>query len=183
VYAGFAEGDERVSACVGVNDRLDADFRLVEFERTRRRNGVASRGADEIADQADVRIEKLCVARGASERLCLRGLRGGRSGRAWQHTRLGMGGGEQNLRAGSWLRGFRVAKLPQLAAQERYFSGERADLFFERFHARIFRFCGRSVAFDRHRRRVLRMSNRGEKQQSGKNSKSFHDITPGVLWA
>src|SRR6266403_1079638 len=76
VYAGFAEGDEGVGARVGVDDGLHTHFGLVEFERARWRNGVASGRADEVADQADVRIEKLGVGGGAAIGLRLRDLCG-----------------------------------------------------------------------------------------------------------
>src|SRR6267378_1448616 len=82
IYAGFAEGDESVGARVGIDDGLQADFGFVHFERGRRRNGVASDGADEVANQADVRIEKFGVGRGASKNLSLRGLRFSRIGRS-----------------------------------------------------------------------------------------------------
>src|SRR5207245_5179254 len=75
VYAFFAEGDEGIGACVGVDDGLQADFGLVEFKRARRRNGVAPGRADEVADQADVRIEELGVGGGAAISLRLRYLR------------------------------------------------------------------------------------------------------------
>src|SRR5204862_1791720 len=76
VHAFFAEGDESVGARVGINDGLDADFGLVEFERARRRNGVASCGANEVADQAYVRIEELGVGGRAAISLRLRDLGG-----------------------------------------------------------------------------------------------------------
>src|SRR5947208_1496464 len=75
VYAFFAEGDEGIGSCVGVDDGLQVDFGLVDFKRARRRNGVAPGRADEVADQADVRIEELGVGGGAAISLRLRYLR------------------------------------------------------------------------------------------------------------
>src|SRR5436309_451841 len=76
IYAGFAKGDEGIGARVGIDDRLHADFGLVEFERARWRNRVPPGSADEIADKADVRIEELSVGSGAAISLRLRHLRG-----------------------------------------------------------------------------------------------------------
>ena len=75
VYAGFAKGNESVGARVGIDDGLQADFGFVQFERGRGRNVVASRGADEVTNQADVRVEEFGVGRGASKNLSLSGLR------------------------------------------------------------------------------------------------------------
>src|SRR5882672_1522124 len=61
IYAGFAKGNEGVGARVGVNDGLQADLGFVQFERTRGRNGVASCSANEVTNQADVRIKKFGV--------------------------------------------------------------------------------------------------------------------------
>ena len=61
VYAGFAKGNESVGARVGIDDGLQADFGFVQFERGRGRNVVASRGADEVTNQADVRVEEFGV--------------------------------------------------------------------------------------------------------------------------
>src|SRR6266403_170446 len=63
VYAGFAKGNESVGARVGIDDGLQADFGFVQFERARGRNGVASCGADEVTNQADIGIEELGVGR------------------------------------------------------------------------------------------------------------------------
>ena len=111
VYAFFAEGDEGIGACVGVDDGLQADFGLVEFKRARRRNGVAPGRADEVADQADVRIEELGVGGCAAVGLRLRELGGGGNRRRSQDSRLGVRGGQQNSRAGSLLRRLRFAKF------------------------------------------------------------------------
>src|SRR5437879_924354 len=76
VHASFAEGDKGIGARVGINDGLHADFGLVEFERARWRNRVPPGSADEIADQAYVRIEELGVGSGAAIGLRLRDLCG-----------------------------------------------------------------------------------------------------------
>src|SRR2546425_1177278 len=95
VYAGFAKGNESVGARVGIDDGLQADFGFVQFERGRGRNVVASRGADEVTNQADVRVEEFGVGRGASKNLSLSGLRWGRLRRSWDG---GGRGGRQNAR-------------------------------------------------------------------------------------
>jgi len=61
---------------------LQADFGFVHFERARGRNGVASCGADEVTNQADVRVEEFGIGRSASKYLSLSGLRGAGSGEA-----------------------------------------------------------------------------------------------------
>src|SRR6266436_330294 len=93
VYAGFAEGEEGIGARIRIDDGLKTYFRFVHLQRTSWRDVIVARGADEIADQADVRIEEFCVARRTSESLCLHGLGSGRGRRGGQHTRLGMRGG------------------------------------------------------------------------------------------
>ncbi len=61
IHAGFAEGDKGIGARIGVDNGLQTDFGFVEFEGAGRRNGVAAGRANEVADQADVRIEQLGV--------------------------------------------------------------------------------------------------------------------------
>src|SRR5207245_2023479 len=58
VHAGFAEREKRVGASVRIDDGLHADFGFVQFERFAGRDVVVSRSADEIADQADVGIDR-----------------------------------------------------------------------------------------------------------------------------
>src|SRR5216684_8108399 len=93
VYTGFAKGNERVGTRVGIDDGLQADFGFVHFERARGRNGVASCGADEVTNQADIRVEELGVGRGASKNLSLSGLRRSRLRRSGDG---GGRGGSQN---------------------------------------------------------------------------------------
>src|SRR6266446_1323289 len=83
IYARFAEGNESIGARIWIDNGLQAHFGLVEFERARWRNGVAPGSANEVADQANVRIEQLRVGGSAAISLRLgylrlrrRGLRG-----------------------------------------------------------------------------------------------------------
>src|SRR2546421_13103025 len=76
VYPGLTERNERIGARIGIDDGLHTHFGFVHLQRRRRRNVVAASRANEIADQADVRIEEFGVARRASESLCLRDLSG-----------------------------------------------------------------------------------------------------------
>src|ERR1700687_4775391 len=68
VYAGFAEGEERVGARIGIDDGLKTYFRFMHLQRRSWRDVIVAGGATEIAAQADVRIEEFCVARGTSGR-------------------------------------------------------------------------------------------------------------------
>src|SRR5439155_19589973 len=70
VHTLLAERDKGIGARIGMDNGLHAHFGFVEFERARRRNGVAPGGADEVADQTDVRIEELGV--GGSAAISLR---------------------------------------------------------------------------------------------------------------
>src|SRR5262245_27493272 len=79
IYAFLTEGDENVGASIRIDNGLDPDFGLVEFDRTRGSDAVASRRADKVADQTDVRVEELRIGVGATEGLCLRSLWGWRS--------------------------------------------------------------------------------------------------------
>src|SRR6266478_59286 len=149
VYASFAKGNESVGARVGIDDGLQADFGFVQFERGRRRNVVASCGADEVADQADIGIEELGVGGGASKNLSLSGLRWGRLRRSGDG---GGRGGSQNARCevysrkqngffGARFNGSRVAHRFHLASEQGYLLGQRAHLILESLHARFFRRC------------------------------------------
>src|SRR6266566_5097434 len=53
VHTFLAERDKGIGARIGIDNGLHAHFGFVEFERARRRNGVASGGTDEVADQTD----------------------------------------------------------------------------------------------------------------------------------
>ena len=134
VDAFFAERDEEVAAGVGIDDRLKSDFGLVHLECGNGLQGdgvllrISAQGADEIADDADVGIERLGSERPAPPRFgpcvvvakvaawvsggavsgCCRwhfGLRSGLSG---------AGGSCAGLRRGRWLRSrrFQHADLP-----------------------------------------------------------------------
>src|SRR5215475_15545566 len=61
VYAFLTEGDEYIGASITIDNGLDADFGLVEFERTRGSDAVVSRRADKVADQTDIRVEELRI--------------------------------------------------------------------------------------------------------------------------
>jgi len=57
----LAEGYEGVGARVGIDDRLEADFGLVKFQRACWDNIIVAGGADEVADQADVGLSSLAL--------------------------------------------------------------------------------------------------------------------------
>src|SRR6266446_2581733 len=93
VHTRFAERQEGIGARVGIDDGLKTYFRFMHFERPAWRDVIVARRADEIADQADVRVEELGVAGRASENLCLRSLCGGRGRCGGHHAGPGMCGG------------------------------------------------------------------------------------------
>src|SRR5712692_4368527 len=66
VYAFLTEGDEHIGASKRINNGLDAEFGLVEFERTRGSDPVAARRADKVADQTDVRVKELRIGGSAT---------------------------------------------------------------------------------------------------------------------
>src|SRR5712675_805208 len=72
VYVCFAEREERVGARIRIDNGLKTYFRFMQLERRSWRDVIVAHRANEIADQADVRIEEFCVARRTSESLCLR---------------------------------------------------------------------------------------------------------------
>src|SRR5882724_5509191 len=54
----FAERKEEVSSRVWIDNRLQAYFRFVHLERWRGINGVMAQARNEVADYADVRIQR-----------------------------------------------------------------------------------------------------------------------------
>src|SRR5205085_1639753 len=57
VDALFAEADEEIGARVRVDHFLEAHLALMHFERWRSAPAVASGGADEVSNHADVGVE------------------------------------------------------------------------------------------------------------------------------
>src|SRR6185295_1834288 len=81
LYTFLAERDKHIGACIRIDNGLNAQFGLVEFERTRGSDLVAARRADKVADQTDVRVKELRIGGRATEWRCLRRLWGWRSDR------------------------------------------------------------------------------------------------------
>src|SRR5205823_425180 len=59
VYSFFAKRNEEIGAGIRVNNRLQAYFRFMHLERRRGFKRVVPGANDEIADHADIRIQRL----------------------------------------------------------------------------------------------------------------------------
>src|SRR5438270_2091076 len=59
VHAFFAKRDEEVGPRIGIDNGLQANFGLVHLKGWRRLIGVVAGGTNEVADHADVRIQRL----------------------------------------------------------------------------------------------------------------------------
>ncbi|PYU31554.1 MAG: hypothetical protein DMG28_14865 [Acidobacteria bacterium] len=59
IYAAFAEGNEKVAAGVGIDDGLQAHLGFVQLKPGDWPHAVAPNGSQEVADHADIGIERL----------------------------------------------------------------------------------------------------------------------------
>src|SRR5207244_12324784 len=72
IYPFFAKRQEKISSRIRIDDRLEAEFRLVHLQRARGLHRVVPRYSDKVSDRTDVGIQ--CLGRAApssSERKCL----------------------------------------------------------------------------------------------------------------
>ena len=72
IYPFFAKRQEKISSRIRIDDRLEAEFRLVHLQRGRGLHRIVPRYSDKVSDRTDVGIQCLGgAAPSSSERDCL----------------------------------------------------------------------------------------------------------------